>query len=212
MQFLLIPIVVAGGAVVGWMLYRKRGAAKALGPGEDPNTPGPGPGGRDPNKVKALIGSFQDGRFHTPTSGGSASDLAGRVLKRYTANPSNAQRLMMRRILNSVDYNREIYGEPIPEDTAQVQGLSVRRAFMPKHENAVAKLSLGWLPKRQINAAGQRIGPEIQWGALWVPELVPEAIQAGTADPVLMVKGYAEHGAAALEPPAEFWANVQGAD
>lgn len=211
---ILIPVVATLVAAVGGGIYLWLTRKKATGPGidkpnpNDPELPAPVEPGKDPAAVAALLGTYAHGRFHKPQQGDSISGLVDKALKRLT-NPTIAQRKALRSALNRSRYNREVYGEPVAGDDYAYEGLAVNRAFLPKHQNAVAKLSIGWIPYRQIDGAGHRTGPETSWGALWVPLLNEAAIKAGIADPAIMIGTHAD-GSSGIEPPPSFWENVQG--
>lgn len=180
------------------------GSAKPLGPGESPV-----PGDLPPASavVEGLIGGYDDAAFHETRSGDSINALVTRTLNKISPGSGNVPAMIggLRRLLNRSSYNRQYYGEPMPSDNYAFNGVAVNRAFMPKHEDAAAILRTGFLPKRNIDANGKRIGPSTQWGDPWVPALNHNAVRNGVSDPDLMLAPPWPDGTPATEPPPELF-------
>lgn len=208
----LAGVALVGGGVLLWW-YASDGDQK-LEPGNKPGQLGPGdtPGPGAPKElIEQYAGTFEDGKFHQTQSGNSIAGTAYQVVKKIAPEQANSPGVVgaVRRILNMSEFNRAYFGEPRPEDNYAVEGVAINGAFMPKHEDTVGVMSLGFLPIRNIDAEGTRVGPSTEWGDPWVPALNHDAVKAGATDPALLLAGTWEDGTPATEPPPEVFAVLE---
>lgn len=218
---LVAPLLVLGGITVAggtWLIARRRkrkdelppaGGGKAL---PEPTSPGgeaPAPGTPEDAKSAAellapLVGSYTVGAFHQPQSGDSVAGVAGKAVKAVHPTASPQQVAAMRRALAASQYNRQLYGEPHAPGYYYPDGVSVDKTFNPKHEG-VSVIKAGYMPRRNIDATGKRVGTAQEWGALWIPDINEDALKAGVSDFEILFAGVWEDQSSALEPPPVFW-------
>lgn len=92
---------------------------------------------------------------------------------------------------------------------AGVNGMGLRRAFYPWHENAKVALSQYRMPKKGITTAGSKItGVGSSYAMLWLPPVDPDALDQG-----VVTCGALEHsdGSSSINPPPELLNLLQGA-
>lgn len=228
---LILPLVVLGGVTVAgttWVIARRRrlkdqlppagggapGGALPPGAGE-PTAPG---GGETPTGTPAdaksaaeligpLVSPYTVGAFHPPQAGDSPAALARKAIKAIHPGATDQQVAAMRRALALSNYNRQVVGEPHEPGFYYPDGVSIDRAFLPKHEG-VGILRAGYLPRRNIDASGKRIGTSQEWAPLWVPDVNEDALRAGVSDSEILFGGVWEDQTSALEPPPVFWENA----
>ncbi len=205
--------VVGAGALVWWYSV---GRDNKLEPGEQPGVLPPGTGdepgpGAPKELVESLTGLYTDGKFHQTQSGDSIAKVAYQTVKKISPTAANSPQVVgaVRRLLNQSAMNRELFGESMPDDNYTFDGVAVNRFAMPKHEDTVAVMELGFLPVRNIDANGKKVGPSSKNGDLWIPALNHEAIQGGVADETLLLAGTWEDGTPATEPPPELFAVLE---
>lgn len=206
----IVPILaalgLAGTAVAFYLWGRGRDqqlgngkAVKPLGPGEEPKPPG-----APSELVELWSGRNVDGRFHDTQSGDSVNGVVTKVLNAISPGAGNDPQIIgaVRVLINRSEFNRTLFGEP-GEGTWSVDGMHVVNAFMPKHEDTIETMSLGFWPVRNIDASGKRVGPSQKWGNPWIPNLNHEAVIAGIEDPDLLLAEDWADGSSATEPPPE---------
>lgn len=218
----VIPVLAAlsaVGLIGGFYWYTKREGAEL-----DPLGPTPTPGVLPPPKpepngpiepppppasavVDGLTGQYDDAAFHDTSSGDSINALVTKTLNNISPGEGNRPAMIggLRRLLNRSQWNRDLYGEPMPNDAYNFDGVAVNRVFMPKHENAIAVMRSGFMPQRNIDQNGKRVGPSTAWGRPWVPALNHNAIQNGVSDPDIMLAPPWPDGTPATEPPPELF-------
>lgn len=213
----ILPVLaglgLVGAGVLVWLYATD--ADKKL---DDANKPGqlnpgkddPGPGAPS-EMIEEFSGTFEDGKFHQTQSGNSIAGTAYQVVKKIAPSQADSPGVVgaVRRILNMSEFNRTYFGEPRPDDNYAVEGVAINAFAMPKHEDTIGVMKLGFLPIRNIDADGKRIGPSTEWGDPWIPALNHEAVQAGATDPALLLAGVWEDGTPATEPPPEVFAVLE---
>ncbi len=217
---LIIPLVVAvGGGITGgyflWRARRKRGelpplpGGKALPP--EGGTDVPAEDAEEAVDAAALIapllGKNDVAAFHGTASGDSTAKVARKAVKKIHPAATDQQVAAMRRAIGQSQYNRQVFGQPHEPGYFYPEGVSVDGAFNPKHEG-IEVLRAGFVPRRNIDAAGSRIGTSQKWGAPWVPDINQEALRAGVSDFDILFSTAWDDGTSGLEPPPLFWDNA----
>lgn len=207
----LVALGVAGSSALVWLWAR--GRKKQL--GDVPKTPlGPGdepiPKGSPSELVDLLTAEFTAGAFHPTQSGDSVNEVVTKTLNRISAGKGNDPQMIgaVRRLMNRSSFNRTLFGEP-SDGTYAIDGIGVGNFAMPKHEDTIETMRLGFLPERNIDDNGKRIGPSQKWGDPWVPVLNIEAVKAGIEDPDLLLGEPWADGTPATEPPPELYAVLE---
>lgn len=220
----IVPFLAGAGLIGGgigvaaWVRARRRKKDAIGAPTAKPLPPGggePGEGGQEgtPQDAAAAaeviapyLGSYDHAAFHRPQSGDSTSKLARNVLEKLHPGVSNQQVAALRRALSLSSYNRQIAGVPDPQGSSYFSpgGVNVNQAFLPKHEG-IDVLESGYMPRRNIDQTGARMGPSQKWAPLWVPQVNVPALLAGATDDAILFGGTWADGSATLEPPPAFW-------
>jgi hypothetical protein len=210
---IIVPVVVAAVATAGTIgaivAIRRAGKKRLAASRRPPQLP---PATKDDEEVPetdvaelvaTYTGSYDDSAFHVAESGDSISRLAVRILNKISpgAGDSPAQVRAVKQLLNSSEWNRLLYGEPMPDDIDAVDGVAINRVFLPKHENAIGTMSAGFEPLRNIDEAGTRIGTATEWGSPWAIALSHEAVEAGVTDPGILMAPPWPDGTPSTEPP-----------
>lgn len=206
-------VLAAGGVGVWWFTAGRR---KELQPGkpagqlpaaDDPNVPPGAPA----ELVDSLTGTYTDGAFHQTQSGDSINGLVTKTLNKISPGRGNEPAMIkaLRVLLNRSSFNQTLFGEEIAGDAYAVDGQAINRFALPKHEDTIAVMRLGFLPERNIDDNGNRIGPSQKWGDPWVPALNHDAVKAGVSDPDLLLSQPWEDGTPATEPPPELFAVLE---
>lgn len=210
---ILAALALVGGAIALYFYAAEDDAV--LEPGKQPGVlePGidePGPGA-PAELVDSLAGSYIDGKFHRTESGDSINAVVTKTLNKISAGRGNEPQMIgaLRRLLNRSQWNRDLFGEPMPQDNYAFEGQAINRFALGKHENTIEVMELGFFPVRNIDANGKRIGPSLNWGDPWVPPLNHQAVIDGVADENLLLAGVWEDGTPATEPPPELMAVLE---
>jgi hypothetical protein len=215
---LIFPLLlVSAGAAVGgaawWRVRKKKKNLPPIGKGQGAIADGGGttvpPEDADAavdaaQVVGPMVGQYDAASFHKPAAGDSAAKVAGKVIKGLHPGASNQQVAAMRRALAASSYNQQVYGVPVEAGYYYPNGVSVDGAFKPRHEGAEV-LAAGFVPRRNIDAAGARIGAAQKWGALWIPDVNQEALKSGVSDYDILFATSWPDDSSGLEPPPAFW-------
>jgi len=154
--------------------------------------------------IGPLVDTNRVASFHRPSQGDNVSAVARRSLRKVHPTVSDQQVAAMRRAIASSSYNQQVFGQPTEKNYYHPDGLTVDKAFNPKHEGAEV-LDAGFLPRRNIDATGKRIGVAQKRGALWVPDVNVEALKTGVSDFAILFATAWPDGTSGMEPPPVFW-------
>ncbi len=214
---LILPLVLAGGAAtvgaVAWARGRKKkDTLKPIGNGgngkaieEKKVTPEDVEQAKTAAQIIApMVSPNTVASFHRPSSGDNASSVARRSLRALHPTVTDQQVAAMRRALASSSYNQQVYGQPTETDYYHPDGVTIDKAFNPKHEGPEV-LEAGFIPRRNIDATGKRIGVSQKRGALWVPDVNVEALKTGVSDFAILFATAWPDNTSGLEPPPIFW-------
>lgn len=211
-----VVAVVAGATlagVVGYGVYlwssRREGeglpSAQLPGqiPGQTPPKDTPTPTDIAELDIEDFIGVFPNGGFHETQLGNSISSMASGVLNRIDPGAGNEPAMVRayKKILNSSDWNRELYGVYEPNVADAFEGFHIQRAFLPHHEDAANVMRAGFRPVRFISDKGVvRAGSPRKWGDPWAVRLNPAAVKARITDPRILIAPNPD-GSSGLNPP-----------
>lgn len=211
---LVLPLVALGvtGAAVGATLYLTRGRRRKLTrPDKRKELPSPDPNGEEDELpetaevIDAYTGRFMDGVFFPIVKGDAGiSDLVRRTLNAIDPGAGDVPAMVraVKQLMNRGAWNRSVYVEP-SADIDAVDGGAINKAWLPKHENAVATMRLGFYPVRNIDAVGVRVGQAVDFGAPWVPKLNHAAVKERVTDQTILLADDWDDGTEATEPPPD---------
>lgn len=210
---LILPLVIVAGVggvgTIAWLRGRKKKSTlNGLGKKGDDQKQLP-PDDVEKAKTSAqIIGPMVDANtvasFHRPSSGDSVSAVSRRALRKVHPTVTDQQVAAMRRAIGSSSYNQQVFGQPTETSYYYPDGVTVDKAFNPKHEGPEV-LDAGFLPRRNVDATGKRIGTAQKRGALWVPDVNVEALKTGVSDFGILFATAWPDGTSGMEPPPEFW-------
>jgi hypothetical protein len=216
---LILPLVLATGAgIVGGVAYlRKKRKGKQLpkpitnggaigdGGGEETVHPDDADAAQDAAAIVGpLVVANSVASFHPPSKGDNLSAVSRRSLRAIYPDVTDQQVAAMRKALATSEYNRQLYGEPVAASYFHPDGVSVDKVFTNKHEG-VELLRAGFVPRRNIDASGQRTGTAQNRGALWVPDVNVAALKEGVHDFAILFSTAWPDDSSGLEPPPTFW-------
>ena len=215
---LILPLVlVAGvggvGTVAWWRGRKKKDTLKPIGNGggngkaieEKPVTKDDAEQAKTAAQIVApMVSSNAVASFHRPSSGDNVSSVARRSLRALHPTVTDQQVAAMRRAIASSSYNQQVYGQPTEKNYYHPDGVTVDKAFNPKHEGP-AVLESGFIPRRNIDATGKRIGVAQKRGAIWVPDVNVEALKNGVSDFAILFATAWPDNTSGMEPPPAFW-------
>lgn len=169
------PVPPGGGAPVPPGV----GPGGLLGPGEGPPPVNP------PDVVGPWLSPEPMPRsFYQIQQGDNPTSVARRV---FGFNSGHPRTIDVRKCITSAPWNLTLYGTPCEptqqdpcRDAVQVEGgegFIVRKAFLPRHENAVAAMFNGVMPQRTIEEDVQAtpVLPGSSYGLLWIPDMTYDA-------------------------------------
>lgn len=154
--------------------------------------------------IGPMIDTNRVASFHRPSSGDNVSAVSRRSLRKVHPTVTDQQVAAMRRAIASSSYNQQVFGQPTEQNYYHPDGLTVDKAFNPKHEGAEV-LDAGFLPRRNVDATGKRIGIAQKRGAIWVPDVNVDALKTGVSDFAILFATAWPDGTSGMEPPPEFW-------
>ena len=221
---LILPLVlVAGvgtvGGVAWWRGRKKKDTLKPIGNGgngkaieEKKVTPEDVEQAKTAAEIIApMVSPNTVASFHRPTQGDNVSSVARRSLRALHPTVTDQQVAAMRRAIASSSYNQQVYGQPTEKDYYHPDGVTVDKAFNPKHEGPTV-LEAGFIPRRNIDATGKRIGVSQKRGAIWVPDVNQEALKNGVSDFGILFATAWPDNTSGLEPPPVFWESAVARD
>jgi hypothetical protein len=211
-----------GAALYGGYLYWQRRAGDDGLPAlpTKPQGPAIGPTGptepTDPNapqwSIDDFIGKFDQGRIHETQQGNGLSAVATGVANKLSpgAGSNPAMVRAIKRLINSSPFNRELVGVQDPNVKDNVGGWHVEKAFLPRHEDTIKVLRMGFKPRRYISSSGVKLaGSPGKWFDVFVPRIRAEAVAAGITDPALLLGDAWPDGSNPLDPPAYVLASLR---
>lgn len=102
-------------------------------------------------------------------------------------------------------WNANLYGRTGQSTTwpayLKVDGVDIGTAWLPRHENAIATMINGKMPRRTINASGQKVGSGSSYGLLWIPPIDPDAYKQQGVISITGIKW--GDGSSVLNPPPQ---------
>ena len=233
----IIPLVAIGVAAAGTALYYAFGRPKTVqlqptkapkglppakdGPdGPDEPTAGPevGPGKVEPGvpvdaRITGVIGLYEDAAFHDTQEGDNIERVVRKILNNISPGAGDVQKVReaLRVLINESAWNRAIYGEPGGGKHAfGPEAIHVVNVFLPKHEQAIEVMELGFFPIRTIKPKGGKLPNNPgRHGDLWIPALNPAAVANRLTTAALLLAPNWPDGTRATEPPPEVFVALQ---
>ncbi len=206
----------AGSVGYGAYLWQSQRDGESLPQVALPGQVGPGitkplPPAVDDFDIEDFIGLFPNGGIHETRENNSISAVARGVLNKIDPGAGNDPTMVRayKRILNSSEWNRRLYGVYNPNVDDNFEGYHIERAFLPYHEDAAGVLRAGIMPDRMISTSGVPLpASPRKWGDIWAVRLEPAAVRARITDPSLLV-AHNEDGSSGLNPPSVLVAKLK---
>ena len=171
-------------------------------------------------ELVAPAGSPTPGKFYQIRQGDNLATIARQALNATVpgmgddgADGKGGQRRLdyIYCITSSPNWNMPLYASPSFSNTFPsfygVNGMGLRRAFFPWHENAVKSALQGNMPRRAITQDGSRItGRGSDYGLLWLPPVNPAALSQFSQVTCAHVDW--SDGSSSIDPPPELLARL----
>lgn len=161
------------------------------------------------------------GKFYRIVKGNNLTGIAKKALDKAVSGRGSGSddaqtRVRYMKCVSGSGWNRELYGiqgdftDGFPSYTSP-DGVSIRSAFYPDHDNAISAILNRNLPDRgdlRRSGAGYTGGRGINYGLLWLPAVNKETL-AEFQEPQCEQQKW-EDGTSAMEPPAMLFQLFEG--
>lgn len=206
---IVAPVLLGTAAIGGGVWYFTRGKKRPLAPPRKPGElpPGPEPPGPTPigELVDQYVGIYEDAAFHDTQSGDGIIRVVTRVLDGIDdgAGDDKNMRAALGTLINASQWNHDLISTPTTDDPYRdADGMGIHpSAWKPRHENMIGTMRAGFLPVRNIDAAGKKVGAGSSWATPWIPALNHDAVRNRAADPAILLAQPWPDGTPATEPP-----------